>query len=121
MAAAADIFLGWLTVEGVDGVSRDFYVRQLRDWKGSAVIESMVPATMAYYGRLCGTTLARARTPDPETESRSPPTSAQRTSSTRRSPTSQRRTRTRTNATTTRLFEPRRTAASPPNAGSDRA
>ena len=60
MAAAADIFLGWLTVEGVDGVSRDFYVRQLRDWKGSAVIESMVPATMAYYGRLCGTTLARA-------------------------------------------------------------
>ena len=60
MAAAADIFLGWLTVEGIDGVSRDYYLRQLRDWKGSAVIESMVPATMAYYGRLCGTTLARA-------------------------------------------------------------
>ena len=63
MAAAADIFLGWLTVEGVDGVSRDYYVRQLRDWKGSAVIESMVPATMAYYGRLCGTDPGpRART-----------------------------------------------------------
>ena len=60
MAAASDIFLGWLTVEGIDGVSRDYYVRQLRDWKGSAVIESMVPGTMAYYGRLCGTTLARA-------------------------------------------------------------
>jgi uncharacterized protein (DUF2252 family) len=38
MAAASDIFLGWVTVEGLDGGSRDFYVRQLRDWKGSAVI-----------------------------------------------------------------------------------
>ena len=60
MAAAADIFLGWLSVDSIDGVPRDYYLRQLRDWKGSAVIESMVPGTMAYYGRLCGTTLARA-------------------------------------------------------------
>ena len=60
MAAASDIFLGWLTLEGLDGVSRDFYVRQLRDWKGSAVIESQDPATMAAYGRICGSTLARA-------------------------------------------------------------
>jgi uncharacterized protein (DUF2252 family) len=60
MAAASDIFLGWLTFEGTDGESRDFYVRQLRDWKGSAVIESQTPPTMAYYGRICGATLARA-------------------------------------------------------------
>ena len=60
MAAASDIFLGLLTVEGIDGVSRDYYLRQLRDWKGSAVIEAMVPGTMASYGRICGTTLARA-------------------------------------------------------------
>ena len=60
MAAASDIFLGWLTVEGIDGVSRDYYVRQLRDWKGSAIIEGMAPATMAFYGRFCGMTLARA-------------------------------------------------------------
>ncbi len=60
MAAASDIFLGWVTLEGLDGVSRDFYVRQLRDWKGSAVVEEMVPGTMAYYGRICGSTLARA-------------------------------------------------------------
>jgi uncharacterized protein (DUF2252 family) len=60
MAAASDIFLGWVTLEGLDGVSRDFYVRQLRDWKGSAVIEGQPPAAMAYYGGVCGSTLARA-------------------------------------------------------------
>ena len=41
-------------------MTRDFYVRQLRDWKGSAVIESQDPATMASYGRICGSSLARA-------------------------------------------------------------
>ena len=60
MAAASDIFLGWDHVEGLDGVTRDFYVRQLRDWKGSAVVETMIPATMAFYGRLCAWSLARA-------------------------------------------------------------
>jgi Uncharacterized protein conserved in bacteria (DUF2252) len=60
MAAASDIFLGWVALEGLDGVSRDFYVRQLRDWKGAAVIEGQLPATMAYYGGVCGSTLARA-------------------------------------------------------------
>ena len=39
---------------------RDYYVRQLKDWKGSAEIEQMVPEGMAIYGRLCGWTLARA-------------------------------------------------------------
>ena len=44
MQAASDIFLGWLHVEsGLDGKPRDFYGRQLKDWKGSAEIEQMVP------------------------------------------------------------------------------
>jgi uncharacterized protein (DUF2252 family) len=60
MQEASDIFLGWDRTEGVDGVTRDYYVRQLRDWKGSAVVETMNPATMAIYGHLCGWTLARA-------------------------------------------------------------
>ena len=60
MQAASDIFLGWLHVsKGLDGRSRDFYVRQLKDWKGSAEIEQMVPRGMATYGTLCGWTLAR--------------------------------------------------------------
>jgi sugar/nucleoside kinase (ribokinase family) len=61
MQASSDIFLGWLHVkEGMDGRARDFYGRQLKDWKGSAEIEQMVPEGMAAYGRLCGWTLARA-------------------------------------------------------------
>ncbi len=61
MQASSDIFLGWLHVEtGLDGKSRDFYARQLKDWKGSAEIEQMVPKAMAAYGTLCGWTLARA-------------------------------------------------------------
>jgi len=61
MQATSDIFLGWLHVEsGIDGKARDFYARQLKDWKGSAEIEQMVPKGMALYGRLCGWTLARA-------------------------------------------------------------
>lgn len=61
MQASSDIFLGWLHVkEGMDGRPRDFYGRQLKDWKGSAEIEQMVPEGMAAYGRLCGWTLARA-------------------------------------------------------------
>jgi len=61
MQASSDIFLGWLHVEeGLDGKQRDFYGRQLKDWKGSAEIEQMVPKGMAQYGRLCGWTLARA-------------------------------------------------------------
>ncbi len=61
MQASSDIFLGWLRVEGSDGEpARDFYCRQLRDWKGSAEIERMRPDGMAAYGRLCAWTLARA-------------------------------------------------------------
>jgi uncharacterized protein (DUF2252 family) len=61
MQATSDIFLGWLHVSaGIDGKERDFYGRQLKDWKGSAEIEQMVPKAMAAYGKLCGWTLARA-------------------------------------------------------------
>ncbi|MCX2946890.1 DUF2252 domain-containing protein [Lentzea sp. NEAU-D7] len=60
MQAAGDIFLGWETAEGIDGLTRDFYVRQLRDWKGSASIETMDEAGLRLYGALCGWTLARA-------------------------------------------------------------
>lgn len=60
MQAAGDVLLGWLSGEGLDGVRRDFYVRQLWDGKGSAEIESMGPETMAGYAELCGWSLARA-------------------------------------------------------------
>jgi uncharacterized protein (DUF2252 family) len=61
MQAESDIFLGWLHVaSGIDGQARDFYARQLKDWKGSAEIEQMVPKGLALYGKLCGATLARA-------------------------------------------------------------
>jgi hypothetical protein len=61
MQATSDIFLGWLHVEsGLDEKPRDFYGRQLKDWKGSAEIEQMVPKGMATYGSWCGWTLARA-------------------------------------------------------------
>jgi uncharacterized protein (DUF2252 family) len=60
MQASSDIFLGWDQVKGLDGIQRDFYVRQLRDWKGSAETDVMIPRGMGVYGRLCGWTLARA-------------------------------------------------------------
>jgi uncharacterized protein (DUF2252 family) len=60
MQAASDIFLGWQRVDGFDGITRDYYVRQLRDWKASLPVEQMVAAGMTVYGRLCGWTLARA-------------------------------------------------------------
>ncbi|WP_084701431.1 DUF2252 domain-containing protein [Streptacidiphilus anmyonensis] len=67
MQAASDIFLGWESADGIDGQRRDFYVRQLADWKGSVAIEQLVPTGLALYGRLCGWTLARAhaRSGDP--------------------------------------------------------
>ena len=60
MQATSDIFLGWERAQGIDGRTRDFYVRQLRDWKGVAVSENMSPKRMTLFGRLCGATLARA-------------------------------------------------------------
>jgi uncharacterized protein (DUF2252 family) len=58
--AVSDIFLGWQRTKGIDGVDRDYYIRQLRDWKLSAVVDEMNPTGMEVYGRLCGWTLARA-------------------------------------------------------------
>ena len=61
MQASSDIFLGWQRTEaGLDGQQRDFYVRQLRDWKYSVDIETLVPRGLSMYGELCGWTLARA-------------------------------------------------------------
>lgn len=60
MQATSDIFLGWERVHGIDGRRRDFYVRQLRDWKGIVVAETMSPQVMGIFGRMCGATLARA-------------------------------------------------------------
>jgi uncharacterized protein (DUF2252 family) len=58
--AASDIMLGWIRAEGIDHVKRDFYVRQLWDGKGSAIVELMSPRTMTAYAGLCATELARA-------------------------------------------------------------
>ena len=60
MQAASDIMLGWLKMTGVDGVERDFYIRQLWDGKGSALVELMEPDALAAYAEICGWTLARA-------------------------------------------------------------
>jgi uncharacterized protein (DUF2252 family) len=60
MQAASDIFLGWERAEGLSGDTRDFYIRQLRDWKGSWPPEAMDPRVMSAYGRMCARTLARA-------------------------------------------------------------
>ena len=60
MQAASDIFLGWQRVTGLDGQVRDFYLRQLRDWKGSADVDNMSASLMTAYSRICGATLARA-------------------------------------------------------------
>jgi uncharacterized protein (DUF2252 family) len=58
MQAASDTLLGWLT--GTAERKHEFYVRQLRDMKGSAAVETMTPERLVLYGRLCGATLARA-------------------------------------------------------------
>ena len=61
MQASSDIFLGWHRVNSpVDGVARDYYVRQLRDWKGSADVDNMDPQRLHMYGRMCAWTLAKA-------------------------------------------------------------
>ena len=60
MQAASDIFLGFLQVTGTDGVVRDYYVRQLHDWKGGVEVETMRVPGATLYGRMCASTLARA-------------------------------------------------------------
>jgi hypothetical protein len=67
MQAASDVLLGWIRLGSAEGVTRDFYVRQLWDAKGSADVERMDAEMFAKYAELCGVTLARAhaRSGDP--------------------------------------------------------
>jgi uncharacterized protein (DUF2252 family) len=58
--AASDVMLGWVRSDGPDGRKRDYYVRQLWDAKGSALVELMNPEALAEYARVCGQALARA-------------------------------------------------------------
>jgi uncharacterized protein (DUF2252 family) len=60
MQAATDIFLGWQRIKGLDGMTRDYYVRQFHDWKGGADVDNLQPAGAVLYARVCGATLARA-------------------------------------------------------------
>ena len=60
MQAASDVLLGWLPAIGLDDKERDFYVRQLWDGKRSVEVETLPPQGLAFYGRICGWTLARA-------------------------------------------------------------
>jgi uncharacterized protein (DUF2252 family) len=64
MQAASDIYLGW--TKGID-VNRHFYWRQLRDMKGSILVEEMIPLGLTFYAGICGWTMARAhaRSGDP--------------------------------------------------------
>jgi uncharacterized protein (DUF2252 family) len=58
--ATSDIFLGWDRLSGLDGITRDYYVRQLWEWKISANLKAMSPRMLTLYARMCGWTLARA-------------------------------------------------------------
>ena len=60
MQAASDIFLGYVRLQGMDGQMRDYYVRQLHDWKGAVEIENLRATGASLLARLCGATLARA-------------------------------------------------------------
>ncbi len=60
MQAATDIFLGWQRVKDLDGITRDYYVRQFQDWKGSIDLEKVAVPGATLYARICGATLARA-------------------------------------------------------------
>ena len=67
MQSASDIMLGWVVAPGIDGQQRDFYVRQLWDWKRSVEIERLTPVELSSYGQTCGWVLAlgHARSGDP--------------------------------------------------------
>jgi hypothetical protein len=60
MQAATDIFLGWQRINGLDGVTRDYYIRQLHDWKGGMNVDRFRVGGAMHYARLCGETLGRA-------------------------------------------------------------
>jgi uncharacterized protein (DUF2252 family) len=60
MQGATDIFLGWQRIRGLDGVTRDYYVRQFHDWKGGVTVENLKVREATFYARLCAATLGRA-------------------------------------------------------------
>ena len=60
MQASSDILLGWQQTDGIDGVRRDYFMRQLWDWKASVEVELLEPPMLSRYGELCAWTLARA-------------------------------------------------------------
>jgi hypothetical protein len=60
MQAASDIFLGWQRVHDIDGKTRDYYIRQYHDWKGSADVDSLSLEGAELYAQLCAAALARA-------------------------------------------------------------
>jgi hypothetical protein len=60
MQGATDVFLGWQRINGIDGVTRDYYLRQLHDWTGSFDLDDMLVSGATLYSRICGETLARA-------------------------------------------------------------
>jgi len=60
MQSASDLFLGWQRVQGAGGEVRDFYLRQLHDWKGAFDVETSTPSGGKLYAQVCGETLARA-------------------------------------------------------------
>ena len=60
MQAASDLFLGWQRITGLDGHTRDYYVRQLHDWKGSADVDQLQVPGLTGYAEICNATLARA-------------------------------------------------------------
>ena len=113
MQAASDIFLGWLRVKGLDGVTRDYYVAQLHDWKGAVEADGLLVPGTTLYARLCGATLG-APTPAGAIGSRSRRTWARVTPSTGRSLASPPGMPTRTTATTSRSYVPSSRAGSAP-------
>ncbi|MEG0987013.1 MAG: DUF2252 domain-containing protein [Clostridia bacterium] len=60
MQASSDVMLGWAHGTDADGIERDFYVRQLWDWKGSADLETISLPDLTTTAAMCGWTLARA-------------------------------------------------------------
>jgi uncharacterized protein (DUF2252 family) len=60
MQGASDVFLGWLRLKGIDGETRDYYVRQLHDWKGGVDLDTLRVSRAEGYATLCGATLANA-------------------------------------------------------------
>ena len=121
MQSASDILLGWIRATGHDGVSRDFYVRQLWDGKGSAVIEAMEPASAGGVRRALRLDARPGARPLRRRRRHRGLPRLGRDASTARSPSSPRATPTRTSATTPRCSEAVDSGSCRPRWGCDRA